>query len=96
MTDEALITLAQAANTLPNRPHRATVWRWARKGVLARDGERVYLRVRRYGGCVFTTAMWLAEFAEAVTSADERYHRRARKRHRLDDQDVRVLERAGI
>jgi len=64
------LTLSQAANLLPNRPHSAAVWRWCRRGTVARNGVRIRLRHGRAGGRVFTTEAWLQEFFEAVAAAD--------------------------
>ena len=33
MSDEQLIPVAKLPERLPNRPHKATVWRWIHKGV---------------------------------------------------------------
>ena len=73
-TDSTLsgyIDMATAAKTLPNRPHIATIWRWARRGVKVRGrDERIRLRHVRIGGRVLTTAAWLTEFGETLAQAD--------------------------
>ena len=51
-----LITLAEAARIAPARPSTNCVWRWCRKGVLSRGGERIRLQHQRVGGIIFTTA----------------------------------------
>ena len=38
---ENYITLTQAAKLAPGRPSVNCIWRWCRRGVLARSGERV-------------------------------------------------------
>lgn len=67
------ITLAEAAKTVPGNPHTSAVWRWARKGVKARSGERIRLRHTRVGGRVFTTRAWIDEFGERLAQADAEY-----------------------
>lgn len=70
---EQLITLIEAAKRTPGRPSANCVWRWCRKGVLTRKGERIRLRHVRIGGKLFTSSRWLAEFGQAVASADAEY-----------------------
>ena len=38
-----LITLTEAAKITPGRPSTNCLWRWCRRGVLSRGGERVRL-----------------------------------------------------
>ena len=64
------LTMAEAAKRCPGHPHCATVWRWCRKGVRARNGERVRLRHCRVGGRVFTTTEYLTSFFDEVAQAD--------------------------
>ncbi len=70
---DGLISLTQAAKIAPGRPSTNCVWRWCRRGVRARDGERVRLRHVRIGGKIFTTADWLADFGNALAEADAKY-----------------------
>lgn len=72
VTDK-LITLTEAAKIAPGRPSTNCVWRWCRKGVLSRGGERVRLQHRRVGGKIFTTVAWLEEFGQALAEADTRH-----------------------
>lgn len=67
------ITLSQAAKEAPGRPSSNAVWRWCRRGVISRNGERVYLRHIRVGGKVLTRSEWVAEFGEKLAEADRRY-----------------------
>jgi hypothetical protein len=64
------LTLTQASRLLPNRPHPSTIWRWCRKGVLSRTGERVWLRHVRFGGYVYTRALWVEEFGCHLAQKD--------------------------
>jgi hypothetical protein len=72
-SSDARITLAEAAKSVPGNPHTSAVWRWARKGVKARSGERIRLRHTRVGGRVFTTRAWIDEFGERLAQADAEY-----------------------
>ena len=69
-----LLTLSEATRHLPKyngrRPHSSTVWRWCRKGVRTRGGERVYLLHLRLGGRLFITRQALDEFGRNLAQAD--------------------------
>lgn len=68
-----LITLTEAAKIAPGRPSTNAMWRWCRRGVLSRGGERVRLRHVRVGGQLFTRLEWLEEFGAKLAEADARY-----------------------
>lgn len=72
-TKDDLLDMKEAARILPSRPSSAVVWRWCRKGVLARDGQRIFLEHRRYGRKLFTTKLALDNFAKAVVEADKNH-----------------------
>lgn len=74
---EQRITLTEVAKTTPGRPTANCIWRWCRRGVLARNGERVRLEHVRLGGRIFTTRRWLDEFGRALAEADARYFSRS-------------------
>jgi hypothetical protein len=74
-----LLTLPAAARRCPRvgdnpsderQRHPAALWRWCRKGILARSGERVRLKHYRIGGRLYTTEADLVAFFDAVTAAD--------------------------
>jgi hypothetical protein len=67
------ITLTQAAKLAPSRPSVNCIWRWARKGVLARGGDRIRLQHVRIGGKLYTTADWLSQFGQQLAEADASY-----------------------
>ncbi len=69
------LTLSQAAKIAPGRPSTNCMWRWCRRGVLARTGERIYLRHIRVGGKVYTSKPWLDDFGQALADADAAYFR---------------------
>lgn len=75
LTDEPLISLAQAAAPIPGhrgaaRLHPATLTRWILKGVRAVDGRRVKLEALRIGCRWLTSRAALARFAAALGPAD--------------------------
>ena len=74
---EDLMTLSQAAKVLPGRPSTNCIWRWCRRGVVARTGEHVRLQHVRMGGKLFTTARWLDEFGSRLAEADAEHFRLA-------------------
>jgi len=67
------ITLTQVAKMVPGRPTANCIWRWCRRGVLARNGTRVHLQHVRLGGRILTTRRWLDEFGKALADADAQY-----------------------
>jgi len=67
------ITLAQAGRDAPGQPHASAVWRWARKGIKSRSGNRVRLQHARIGGRVFTTVAWLEAFWADLARVDAQY-----------------------
>lgn len=67
------ITLTEAAKLAPSRPSVNCIWRWCRKGVLARNGERLRMQHVRIGGKLYTNAAWLVEFGQALAQADTEY-----------------------
>ncbi len=70
---EEHLTLSEAAKIAPGRPSMNCLWRWCRRGVLARTGERVRLQHTRVGGKIFTTAQSLDEFGRRLAEADAAY-----------------------
>lgn len=63
------IDCATAGQNLPGRPSANAVWRWAARGVLGRDRQRVRLRHIRVGKKLFTTMAWLMEFSVEYAAA---------------------------
>ena len=70
---ESYIALTQAARLAPGRPSINCLWRWCRKGVLARSGQRIRLQHVRIGGKLFTSAAWVKQFGLALAEADVDY-----------------------
>ena len=69
--DSELLDMKAEAKLVPTQPPPAVIWRWCRKGVLARNGQRVYLEHRRYGRRLYTTRAALDAFAKATAEADK-------------------------
>lgn len=46
------------------------IWRWCRKGIKARSGQRVHLKHIRSGRRLLTTQAWLDEFHTDLTRED--------------------------
>ncbi|MCH8823503.1 MAG: DUF1580 domain-containing protein [Planctomycetes bacterium] len=70
MSESLYLSLAEAARQCPGKPAPSTVWRWCRRGVRARSGERVRLSHVRVGGRIYTTLHSLTRFFEATAQAD--------------------------
>ncbi|MBI5092242.1 MAG: DUF1580 domain-containing protein [Candidatus Hydrogenedentes bacterium] len=64
-TAEQLLTLSEAAATLPHRPSIPTLWRWARKGL-----KGVKLEYARIGGRILVSQESLRRFGEELAKAD--------------------------
>lgn len=72
MTDnDQYLTLSQAAAIAPGRPSVHSIWRWARKGVKARAGHKLYLDHVRIGGTIYTRKDWLFGFFRELAQADK-------------------------
>ena len=67
------ITLGEAAKLAPGRPSTNCIWRWCRKGVLARNGERIRLQHVRIGGKIYTSSESLRDFGLRLADADVRH-----------------------
>ena len=105
-TPNGYLSITEVANIAPGRPKTNCIWRWCRKGVLSRSGERVRLRHVRIGGMIYSTRQWLDEFGRRLAEADERYFdlvdaaqrgytaRRRRKETRTDEARRQSIEDA--
>jgi hypothetical protein len=67
------LTMAQAARVLPQPRRTAAVWRWCRRGILTRAGERVYLWHVRFGRTMYTSMESLVKFGRLIAEADGRH-----------------------
>lgn len=99
-----LLTLSEAVRRLPGRPHRSTLWRWARHGIVTAAGERVRLRVHRLGRRVLVAPEDIDAFSAAVSEADRAApvasHRaprpKVRRRSTRHEQAEREARKLGI
>lgn len=73
------LTLMEATRITPGRPSPNCIWRWCRRGVVSRSGERVRLQHVRIGGKIFTSTTWLEEFGRKLAEADSKYFELAEK-----------------
>ena len=64
-TAENLLSLTEAAHSLPHHPHISTLWRWCKKGC---RGTR--LDFLRLGGRIFVSREALLRFGEAMAASD--------------------------
>lgn len=75
--NEDLISLTEATEHYPKvrgkRPHVSAVWRHARVGIKARNGERIKLEHIRFGGRVYTSREALRRFGQRVAEADAQH-----------------------
>jgi hypothetical protein len=61
---DRLLTMAEAAKSLPGRPHASSIWRWYKKGA---RGVRLETILR--GGRRFTSVEAIERFIIATTAA---------------------------
>jgi hypothetical protein len=88
------LSLREAANCLPGRPHLSTLHRWRTRGV-----RGVRLITERVGGRRMVAADELQRFIEAVTAAADGEPtpiRSAKQRERSIESAEHELLRAGI
>ena len=70
---ESFLTLSEATRLLPNRPHVGAIWRMARRGVVGRNGKRVFLEHSRFGRKLYTTREALERFRVELGAADREH-----------------------
>lgn len=75
LAGEEKIDLTQAAKRCPGRPSCSALWRWCRRGIRARSGERVCLEHVRVGGRLYTSHAACERFFVSVTAADAEHFR---------------------
>ena len=101
------LTLSQVARQCPSQPSPNTVWRWARRGVSGRNGQKIRLRHVRIGGKLYIPFDAVEEFFKAVAEADADYFadspkavlpsltRSAAARERAVDAAEKALQQSG-
>ncbi len=91
---EQLLSLAEAARTIPGQPHIATLHRWRLRGI-----RGIKLRTVKAGGRRFVSQEALAEFfCQTTAAADGKPApvRTSKRRQRAIEAAERELDRAGI
>lgn len=91
---ETLLTLTQAAATLPNKPHASTIHRWRLNGVRGIRLETIMVGGRRY-----TSREALERFSARLTAAADGEpppSRTGKQREKAIAAAETVLEEAGI
>lgn len=71
--EDSYLTLIEACGIAPGRPSVNCFWRWCRKGILARNGQRIRIRHIRSGGKVLTTRQWVNDFFKQLADRDAEY-----------------------
>lgn len=95
-TKDVRVELAEASAWFSNPPpHYSAIWRWAQRGLLARNGERVRLKSVRLGRKLYTTRRWYEEFIERKRAADLEYFQ-SRDALEHDSRDAERRELAPI
>jgi len=102
------LSLSEAAKLAPGRPSSNAVWRWCRRGIKARNGERIRLDHIRAGGKIYTSPESLENFFAEVARQDAEYFKDPdpvppapkqptdKQRHRSIQDAQRELLKAGI
>ena len=75
IASEKVVSLGRAARHFPRRrrgkrPHTATLYRWARSGVRADNGDAVVLETIRVGRTLCTSVEAIQRFCERVSSTE--------------------------
>ncbi len=79
--ESELLTPAQAARSLARPVCPASIWRWTRYGILARNGERIKLPHKRIGARLYVERAALDAFAAQLdASAEEHFAAKAEPR----------------
>lgn len=94
LATESLLSLSQAANSLPGKPHKNTIVRWSLNGV-----KGVRLETIMLGGRRMTSREALQRFIERTTAAangETPPTRTARQRQSAIRQAETELAKAGI
>ncbi len=90
--EQELITVTQAAKSIPTRPHIATVWRWIERGC---RGHR--LQSWLIGGQRYTSLAAIEEFLQRINSDSARSApMTAKTRERAIAQAERELSDMGV
>jgi len=94
------ISLSEAAKRCPGRPSSNAIWRWCRKGIKSRTGQRVRLEHVRIGGKIYTSPEAMDRFFAEVARQDTEYFKDPdpvppAHKQPSDKQRQRSIEEAG-
>lgn len=64
------LSLNEVSAMLPGRPGTGAIWRWCRRGVKSRTGERIRLQHARAGRKIVVQRGWLDRFLSDLAAAD--------------------------
>lgn len=96
-SSEELIALKDAAKYFPGRrPADQTVFRWANKGLVAKNGERVFLEVCDIGVMRYTSELAIQRFVKAQNVRPETTGVTTGQRQREGRAAMAELEAAGV
>jgi hypothetical protein len=105
LTAETILALSEAPRHVPlSHTGRTvsfpTVWRWALRGIVAADGQRIRLETLKLGGRTVTSLEALQRFAERLSprlDAEEAPPTRTpAQRRRASERAAEELREAGI
>lgn len=93
ITSETVISLAEAAQSLPGRPSITTLWRWYARGV-----KGIKLETAMVGGKRFTSREAVQRFSDALTggTAQPQKARSSKQRQAAIERAERELSENGI
>ena len=100
--DETILSLHDAAQLIPSnragkRINFSTVWRWALKGIIAQNGDRVKLEFVKCGGRLLTSKQALERFVAALTTSSRQPEiRTPTARNRANEVAQKKLAKYGI
>ncbi len=88
LNDEKLLSLRDATKAVPRSVHPSALWRWLRRGIQARNGQRIYLEGVRAGGGLFTSVEAIRRFFAAVAAADAEHFAARQNNHQSRPTDI--------
>jgi len=92
VSTEELAPLAKASNLwVPTRPHVATIWRWATRGI-----RGVKLDIVRIGGSTCTSREAVGRFLSAINGRDVLPSDTSKRREAEISRAERELASAGV
>lgn len=98
---ERLLPLSKVAEHLPPGPggkklSYPTIWRWALRGIIAQDGERIRLETTQIGGRRMTSLEAIERWMARLAPTESAKPLQAGRRHRNYHQAAQELEQLGM